>query len=340
MLFLYIIILYTTSSSSFKKHDSKSITISPVSIEYRAEIPNIMKCNKMKCIGDYDPVCGSDGVTYESICKFGQISCKNPKLKIVKEGECDAKAPKTPIKTKPPKTPKKSKPPKAPSKCNKPCNKMYKPVCGSDGKTYGNSCSLDRAKCTNKNLKIVKNGKCEANAPKLPSNCSGPCPENSKPVCGSDGKTYGNSCSFNRAKCSNKKLKIVKQGECRSSSYLSGRVCPANKQIMCVDGKTYWADGCGHILSYIGDIKNAKSITKGKCEDIETTKPPNNCDAPCTAEYDPVCGSDGKTYENRCLFTRAKECVDNDLNIVKNGRCEEDTNAPYVFIYPDNQTKL
>nr|KAF6481009.1 MARCO like [Molossus molossus] len=41
------------------------------------------------------------------------------------------------------------------------CHSIYKPVCGSDGKTYGNRCIFDEAKrLSNENLSLRHNGKC------------------------------------------------------------------------------------------------------------------------------------------------------------------------------------
>ena len=56
---------------------------------------------------------------------------------------------------------------------------MFVPVCGADGRTYGNACEAERA-----GVRIVAPGDCNnANCPKV-----------YQPVCGSDGRTYDNRC--------------------------------------------------------------------------------------------------------------------------------------------------
>jgi hypothetical protein len=45
--------------------------------------------------------------------------------------------------------------------CNFACPKIYLPVCGSDGKTYGNACELRRADCKSPGkIYIIHNGPC------------------------------------------------------------------------------------------------------------------------------------------------------------------------------------
>ena len=44
--------------------------------------------------------------------------------------------------------------------CNKHCTQVYRPVCGSNWKTYGNKCLFEIARCKNPRLRIKKRGRC------------------------------------------------------------------------------------------------------------------------------------------------------------------------------------
>lgn len=49
----------------------------------------------------------------------------------------------------------------------------------------------------------------------LDGRCSELCTRHYNPMCGNDGKTYGNECTFNAAKCISKgELRLAKVGEC------------------------------------------------------------------------------------------------------------------------------
>ncbi|XP_045105589.1 turripeptide Lol9.1-like [Portunus trituberculatus] len=45
------------------------------------------------------------------------------------------------------------------------CDRIYDPLCGSDGKTYGNKCELESENCFfNPDLTVAYEGKCEEEA--------------------------------------------------------------------------------------------------------------------------------------------------------------------------------
>lgn len=57
------------------------------------------------------------------------------------------------------------------------------------------------------------------------------------------------------------------------------------------------------------------------------------CNRICEPEYDPVCGTDRKTYSNEC-FLQLENCRSRSLVIKKyHGKCGEPVAEPKAYIY-------
>jgi hypothetical protein len=112
------------------------------------------------------------------------------------------------------------------------------------------------------------------------------CPDLWAPVCGCNGKTYGNSCEAAAAMQS-----IEHKGECRdvtapSCGGFTGSVCPT-----------------GMYCDY---------PTGSFCGGADETGTCRSRPSACSTENKPVCGCDKKTYKNACYAAAASTDVFRD----------------------------
>merc|ERR1719402_1124120 len=259
-----------------------------------------------QCPFNYEPVCGSDGVTYPNTCAFEVANCQAggtillaPPEECTTGGSGNTKS------------------------CPRICPENLALVCGSDGISYGNECELRRADCQSTSSRITQayTGECRGCSPVSCDNnncgpgqdctivqpegfvglgqqpcpevkcvkreCPDQCPFNYEPMCGTDGVTYGNTCQMEAANCeAGGTILLAYPGECKTDDAR----CPP---VTC-DNNNCGPDQDCKILEPHG------SFGEHPCPEVTCVK--RECPDQCPFNYEPVCGSDGVTYPNTCAL--------------------------------------
>uniref|UniRef100_UPI0040387BCD agrin-like n=1 Tax=Callospermophilus lateralis TaxID=76772 RepID=UPI0040387BCD len=257
------------------------------------------KCQQA-CAGAYDPVCGSDSVTYGSTCELEAMACALGCGQCRFGALCEAETGRC--------------------VCPSECVASAQPVCGSDGHTYASECELHVHACTHQiSLHVASAGHCQtcgdtvcafgavcSAGQSVCPRCEHPLPG---PVCGSDGVTYCSACELREAAC--------------------------QQQIQPGQGPVTECGSGGSGSGEDSDCEQELCRQRGGVWDEDSEDGPCICDFSCQGVLRrPVCGSDGVTYGSECDLKRARCESEGELYVAAQGPCRGLTLAPLLPAAP------
>ncbi|VDK83128.1 unnamed protein product [Litomosoides sigmodontis] len=337
--FLYALMACNQSSTTTPFVGNQSER--PVTDDEQIRCPKRGSCSSVR-----RPVCDSNGRWHRNQCTFLRAQCiamrSGKRLSLADERRCSTNSAEK-------KEVKKGQPSQASRRCYRRCaeNLPYQPICATTFVTYPNRCLFLNARCRDRSLEQLYYGECRDC---LISNCNKRVAEtesDSNFVCDQAGRTK-RKCEFEMLRC----IYERKFGYNITAAY-TGRCCPTE------DTCEEFFDGKGQLRTEgaVCDSRNVTHLTRchfevHKCREEkiahrsltlvnenggclgtsssndnklpkdgdEAVECSNSTECDDMLNYEPICGTDGTTYVNRCRLIRAR-CVNRTLLAAYSGEC-------------------
>ncbi|KAL1115303.1 hypothetical protein AAG570_007334 [Ranatra chinensis] len=238
-------------------------------------------------VPDGKQVCASDGNVYESECEMNMINCGSVAQSLCRTHRLRSKRRVYKVDLEKCRT--------RLAKCGKnQCSKQeYDPVCGSDAKTYNSSCWMQKATCL-KGIQLAHLGECARLTQQ--EDCPEECDKlEVNPVCGSDGNVYRTECELKKATCG-QRVVVVPLHHCPTTAACQLE-CPDTREFVCGSDNKFYKNQCEMRRENCG--KHVFVVPMKRCLAGFQFR---GCQKICPPHYDPICGSDNKTYSNDCFL--------------------------------------
>ncbi|KAM5152096.1 tomoregulin-2 isoform 1-T2 [Mantella aurantiaca] len=156
-------------------------------------------------------------------------------------------------------------------------------------------------------------GECLRIGDSVTCDCQFKCPHDYIPVCGSNGVTFRNECYLRGAACKQQsEILVVSEGSCVAEGG-SGSGDGANEGSGETSQKeTSTCDICQFGAECDEDAEDVWCVCNIDCSHIS---------------FNPVCASDGKSYDNPCQIKEASCQKQEKIEVKYLGRCQENTTA-------------
>ncbi|GMS83831.1 hypothetical protein PENTCL1PPCAC_6006 [Pristionchus entomophagus] len=292
------------------------------------------RCSK-QCTFDDEPVCATDGKTYQNECLMSVEACRSDReLAVYRRGPCNDSTPCTAL------------------RCH-----------------WGQSCVIDVQKVIGKaELRDIpslpsEDGESVVVQDVARCECAQGCPQVMKPVCGADDRTYDSECELLREACVHRRRNHVKHqgpcghGLCSSFPCAPPQICrlshdktpvcacpecPDEYSPVCAsDGRTYPNEckmrraSCVHggdalFVRYNNECAGCSSLSCSQLytECISDIKGTATCQCPeCpvggnTTRESAVCGTNGVTYSSLCHLQAASCRSGVFIAVAFSGKCD------------------